>query len=196
MGPAQQYEFPLSSRRVVFLLLAAFLAILLLRSAWVTEDAYISFRVVDNFLHGYGLRWNVDERVQVYTDPLFQGLIIIGTWLTGNVYLSTIAISFVATLAAFSLITWNAREIGLITASVCLIFSKAFIDFSISGLENPITHLMIALYLFEYWRKRDPLLLSLITALAATNRMDSVLFFLPSLAMVYFGHGRRYGGRP
>jgi hypothetical protein len=30
--------------------------------AWVGDDAAITARVVDNFLHGYGLRWNVTDR--------------------------------------------------------------------------------------------------------------------------------------
>ena len=39
-------------------------AVVLVRTAWVSDDAYITFRTVDNFLAGYGLRWNVGERVQ------------------------------------------------------------------------------------------------------------------------------------
>ena len=163
----------------------ALLTILLLRTAWVAEDAYISFRVLDNFLHGYGLRWNIDERVQVYTDPLFLGIVTIATWLSGNVYLAAIAVSLVLTLCAFFLIMKDASEIGIVTATTALVFSKAFVDFSISGLENPATHLAIAAYLVSYWRKRDPLTLSLIAALAVTNRMDTILIFLPSLLVVY-----------
>ena len=37
------------------------------RTAAVTEDAFITFRVIDNALHGYGLVWNAGERVQPYT---------------------------------------------------------------------------------------------------------------------------------
>src|SRR5512138_1134627 len=43
----------------------------LFRTAWVCDDAYITFRTIDNFVHGYGLRWNVDERVQAFTHPLW-----------------------------------------------------------------------------------------------------------------------------
>ena len=38
--------------------------LLLIRTAWLDDDAYITFRTVDNVLHGYGLRWNVLNRVQ------------------------------------------------------------------------------------------------------------------------------------
>lgn len=39
------------------------LGVVVLRNAWVGDDAYISFRTVDNFVNGYGLTWNVAERV-------------------------------------------------------------------------------------------------------------------------------------
>ncbi|WP_180541679.1 hypothetical protein [Nevskia soli] len=180
-----------STSGAVCLIALSLLTILLLRTAWVAEDAYIPFRVIDNFLHGYGLRWNVDDRVQSYTDPLFLFIVTFFTWLSGNVYLSVILVSLVMTVAAFLLITRGAGEIGVITAAVALIFSKAFVDFSVSGLENPATQLAIATYLYFYWRRRDPFILTLIAALAATNRQDTVLFFLPSLGLVYFRAGRR-----
>ena len=37
-----------------------------LANTWIGDDAYITFRVVDNFIHGYGLTFNPDERVQAY----------------------------------------------------------------------------------------------------------------------------------
>ena len=38
--------------------------LVLIRTTWICDDAYINFRTIDNFLHGYGLRWNIAERVQ------------------------------------------------------------------------------------------------------------------------------------
>ena len=32
--------------------------VVLLRTAWLCDDAYITFRTVDNFINGFGLRWN------------------------------------------------------------------------------------------------------------------------------------------
>ena len=42
-----------------------------LKNAWISDDAYISFRSIEQFYAGNGLRWNYDERVQVYTSPLW-----------------------------------------------------------------------------------------------------------------------------
>ena len=43
-----------------------------LANAWVGDDAYITFRTVWNFVHGFGLTFNPDERVQAYTHPLWM----------------------------------------------------------------------------------------------------------------------------
>jgi len=174
---------------IVTTLAAIVLSILLWRTAWAAEDAYIPFRVTDNFLHGYGLRWNIDERVQVFTDPLFLLMQTAATAIFGHLYLSTLGLSFLLTLAAVFLITRGAGALTIALVLAALVSSKGFMDYSMSGLENPATHLAIAAYLYFYWRKPDPLILSLMAALAATNRMDTALFFLPSLAWIYFRSG-------
>ncbi len=51
--------------------LVTLLLITLLRTAWVSDDAMITLRTLMNFEHGYGLRFNIDERVQAYTHPLW-----------------------------------------------------------------------------------------------------------------------------
>ena len=56
--------------KLPLILLALFLLVAV-NCAWICDDAYIGFRVADNFAHGYGLTWNVAERVQVYTCPLW-----------------------------------------------------------------------------------------------------------------------------
>ena len=46
-----------------------------IRTAWLSDDAYITFRVVENFVHGFGPVYNLGERVQAYTHPLWFFLI-------------------------------------------------------------------------------------------------------------------------
>ena len=43
--------------------------LVLLRTGWLSDDAYITFRTIDNFENGHGLTWNVSERVEVFTHP-------------------------------------------------------------------------------------------------------------------------------
>ena len=47
------------------------------RYRWVSDDAYIDFRVVHNILSGYGPVFNPGERVEAYTDPFWVLLLTI-----------------------------------------------------------------------------------------------------------------------
>ena len=165
------------------------LLVLLVRTAWISDDAYITFRVIANLLGGYGPRWNIDDRVQVYTDPLFIGLISLVTAVTGNMYLSTIALSLVLALITYYFLTRDAGIFSIAAATVILIFSKGFIDFSASGMENPLTDCLAVFFFFSFWRGSGPVRLSLIAALSAVTRMDTVLLFLPALLFTYWRAG-------
>jgi arabinofuranosyltransferase len=44
---------------------------------WVQEDAFIDFRVIGNLLAGHGPVYNVGERVEVYSDPLWVLLLAV-----------------------------------------------------------------------------------------------------------------------
>lgn len=80
---------------VGFTLIFSFIFI---RSAWVVDDAYITFRTIDNFIHGYGLTWNTMERVQVYTHPLWMILITLFSIFTRAYFFTTLTISLLASL--------------------------------------------------------------------------------------------------
>src|ERR1700744_6289475 len=100
------------------------LVILLIRTAWASEDSYISFRVVQNFLDGHGLNWNVGERVQAYTDPLFVFLLVTGTWLGGSVYWSSIVISLALTVGVYFLLMSRMPASSIMIGTAILLSSK------------------------------------------------------------------------
>ena len=66
----------LPSRRQVTVAGSLAFALLVVRTAWLSDDAYITFRTVMNAIGGYGLRWNVADRVQTYTHPLWMGVLV------------------------------------------------------------------------------------------------------------------------
>jgi arabinofuranosyltransferase len=134
-------------------LLALVLAVLF-RTAWMSDDAEITLRCVMNFIHGYGPTFNIDERVQAFTHPLWFLLISAGTLTLGNVFAATFALSIL-----LSLITWWLLMTRLATsfwpgivAGATLILSKAFVDYSTSGLENPLSHFILVLGLILGFR--------------------------------------------
>lgn len=171
--------------RASWAVLAVLLA-LILAPAWVCDDAYITMRTVDNAVNGFGLRWNVAERVQTYTHPLWMISLIPAYWLTGDAYISLIVLSVAASVAA-ALILY--RVAGTPTAGVvglglaCL--SKSFTDYSTSGLENPLAHVLVATAVATLWSDRaKDVSLFLLGSLVALTRLDLALLLAPALLMV------------
>lgn len=160
----------------------------LVASAWLHEDAYITFRVIDNFLDGRGLTWNPAERVQVYTHPLWLMLLTLLTTLTGELYFTTLALTAALTLVTLYLVIFRlARSVAVgCLAGFTLLLSKAFLDFATAGLENSLTRFLVALFVLrlltiEPARFRHLIQLSLWAALGTLSRPDALLCFLPAL---------------
>ena len=172
------------SRRLVL----GLFALLLVLSAWTHDDAYITFRTVDNFVHGLGVTWNPAERVQAYTHPLWMFLNAGLYALTGEIYYTHLTLSIGLSLAAFYLLLFRlpASARAGVLAGFLLLAAKSFMDYSTSGLENPLTHLLLAAFALALARgadsPRNTFLLALIAALGGVNRLDSLLLFVPALA--------------
>jgi arabinofuranosyltransferase len=171
------------------------------RSAWLCDDAFITLRTVDNFVNGFGLTWNVDERVQAYTHPLWM-LLLSGFYaLTREPYYTTIFVSLAVTAAFLALfVRAHVRaSVPGVLALGALAVSKSLADYSTSGLENPLTHLFLtaALWLFLDGGRTPKALaaLALLGALGALNRPDALLFYVPLLATSAWRLARARGWR-
>lgn len=178
-----------TSSLLVIILLCAFF-IILLRRAWFCDDAYITFRTIDNLINGYRLTWNISERVQVFTHPLWMLLLSVFYFFTHEIYYTGLAISITISLITVIILV---RRFSLPSAApvalLILLLSKAFVDFSTSGLENPLSHLLILVFFIQYFKdKKDTrwlFRLSFIASLGITTRMDLALVFLPALAVAF-----------
>lgn len=168
------------------LLTLALVSLAFLKTAWVAEDAYITFRSIDNFLHGYGLRWNIDERVMVFTHPLWMLLLTPLITLIKNDFAAALMLSGVFTmLSAWILCVKVAQtSLGRVFVGIALASSLSFASFSSSGLEGPLLHFLVAV---SIWRLsigsreagREGLFWGLWLALSFLTRPDAVLIFLP-----------------
>jgi len=168
-----------------------FFLFIIVKDAWLSDDAYITFRVIDNFLHGYGLTWNTDERVQTYTHPLWMFCLSLVSFCAHEFYYSSLVLSITVSLIAVAVFSvYLARSALLATLGImALAASKSFVDFSTSGLENPLTYLLIVIFMLVFYhgqRKEHYVFwLALIAGLATLNRMDTLLLFLPALIAVF-----------
>jgi len=160
-------------------------AIVLVRTAWLCDDAYITFRTVFNFVNGYGLTWNVAERVQAYTHPLWM-LLLSGFYaLTGEMYFTPLVLSLVLALAAACLLAFRvARTKGGAVVGLCIwIGSRACVDFSTSGLENPLVHLLLLLTFLAFMHAWRAWKVGLLCSALLLLRTDLVLLLLPVLVV-------------
>lgn len=184
--------------------LVGLFALVAISNAWTCDDAYILYRVADNFANGYGLRWNVAERVQVFTCPLWQLVLCVAHSVTREAYFTGLVLCLAASVGAFWLIVSRGARTAwqAVFAGIALTVSKAFVDYSTSGLENALMFLLLAgfalLALREgteggaeavaegeargWWRR--PLALSLVASLVLLNRLDALLLVGPVLGAV------------
>jgi len=179
------------------LLLFTIYIILLIKTAWLCDDAYITFRTIDNFINGYGLRWNVAERVQSYTHPLWLFVLSFIYFFTHEIFFSSLILSIIISIITILILLFvlSIRIENKLLILFALIFSKAYTDYSTSGLENPLTNLLLVLYLLVYFKKnitkKNIFLLSLLSGLILLNRMDCILLILPSLAFYLFKYRKQ-----
>jgi arabinofuranosyltransferase len=172
-------------------------------NAWVGDDAFISFRVSDNIVHGYGPRWNVVERVQAFTNPLWTFVMAGAELVTREVFYTSMVLSF-ALCVALVTIVWRrtlTRDADRWLALALLLSSKAFIDYTSSGLEYALSYVLLGTFvslllpfapLDEEWpTARQLRRLTLIAALAFFNRMDTILLYVPALLWLLARRRRR-----
>ncbi len=167
--------------------------VILIRTAWISDDAAITLRTVLNFINGYGPTFNVDERVQAYTHPLWFLLLSGFSWLSGNVFYTNIALSIFISLAVICMFfAVFPRDLkGALLGTSILIFSKSFTDFSTSGLENPLSHILIltvfafAVKAFEAPQKRYLFGVLLSAAFLYLSRPDLLLLICPIVILVF-----------
>jgi len=178
-------------RPIAALLLLVFLAVLL-RTAWISDDGLISLRTVLNVTHGNGLTFNVDERVQTFTHPLWLALLTAGYLVIGNVYYATFALSMVVSVWVFWLaVSRAASSWQAWVAAAALLSSRAFTDYSTSGLENPLANLLVAAFVAVFLRedlkpRRWLTALWGLASLLYLTRPDAALLVVPLLLVASY----------
>ena len=188
----QNNSFNNKYTRIILALLLILFVGMIINRAWLCDDSYITFRVVDNAVNGYRLTWNTDEKVQIFTHPLWMLLEIPIYFVLRNPYLVIILLSLAVSIAAAALLGYKVARsaAGGILALLALTFSNAYVDYSTSGLENPLTHLLLVLFFWIYFRMEKGIKklfwLSLVSSLGMLNRMDTALLYFPPLAYAFF----------
>ncbi|MEO5761249.1 MAG: hypothetical protein ABIR28_02965 [Vicinamibacteria bacterium] len=108
----------------------------------MADDAYITFRHIAQFLAGNGLTYNTLEHVEGFTHPLWAVLLCIFGWLGAPISGTAVTMDLLCASALLLAIAWRDQENGPLAVAL-LVSCSGFIDFATSGLETPMTMLLI-----------------------------------------------------
>lgn len=161
--------------------------------AFVLEDAFIVFRSVQNFHNGYFFSALPDVRSQSFTSNLWTLLLLLIGYISNDLPNGAIALSLICTLGTIILMLMyclqRQRPDLSILGLLLLALSNSFTDYSTGGLENPLSHFLLASFIFYLshttWKKLDFFMLCLIAGSLVANRYDQALLVFPALAIVF-----------
>ncbi|MCA9699547.1 MAG: hypothetical protein KC431_18620, partial [Myxococcales bacterium] len=186
-------------------ILTAAALVVVLMHAWLCDDAFITLRCVANLVEGRGPVFNAPWRVQAFTHPAWMLLLTPAWALTREPFFTTIGLSVLVTAGAIFL---GARRCadwpGALLFVGALTCSRAFVEYSTSGLENPLTHLIViaaaGLCVADPDRQDAGALarrlrnISLLVSLAFLSRPDAILLLAP--LWVHVARTTRKAGLP
>jgi arabinofuranosyltransferase len=162
--------------------------------AWTCADATISLRYAANLVAGHGLVFNLGERVQGFTNPLWTlGLSLGAVWDSHLIWATNLGLSCSAGALAW---LWSCMRrldpepsAARFAAVVALTFGcQPFLAFSTSGLENSAMHMLVAASLAASLAERPNAVL-LAAALALLNRLDVAPLIGPLVAIAWWRSG-------
>ena len=170
--------------RVVYLLFIFFFIFFIFFHRWMSDDFLITVRTSLNFIYGYGPVFNIGERVQAYTHPLWF-FIVSGLFaITKEIFYSTTILSALMSLCAIYIAAkahdLNKKASQWIAFIILLSFSNAFMDYTSSGLESPLGYLLFAVLIWCFL-KNHYFFIPLLSALLFLTRQDYILIFAPIL---------------
>ena len=181
-----------------------------LATAWIGDDFLISARTILNFISGHGLTWNFEQRVQVFTHPTWLFFLSGLIFMSGDFFYTTIITSISCSIASiFILIRYhhlfNQKQniYTLLIPLLLLSSSQAYTDYMTSGLENPLSYLLVGLIIYLSEKimsplkynlnakeeKRHTVCVFLLLSLLFLNRMDYAVLILPLALQLLFLNG-------
>ncbi len=156
--------------------------LLCLRDAWIADDAYITLRSARNWIEYFEPNFNLGIRTQAFTSTTWHAVVAALYGILPNGYLVLLSASLVTATATTALLLYRVvpRDSGVapvLLLGSLLLSSRSYVDYSTSGMENGLLHLMVAV-LYLFWnRQYDP-------HDAASSRIWSRNILLTSIALV------------
>lgn len=147
------------------------------------EDAFITFKYSENLANGFGLVYNIGEKVYGTTTPFFAIIIAFFKYFGIPCIISSLVINLISesitSLFVYKYLRDYSNEIISFFIALLFVFSPSNISWSIQGMETAFFGMLIAASFFALYKKK--LFLAFLFAFLSTiTRIDglSVVFII------------------
>lgn len=155
-----------------------------LQSAWLADDAYITFRYSANWARGLGPVRNAGDRVEGYTNPLWMAVLALGEFLGVPAPWFAPALNLIVLFSFIACLWWGLRkafpnsDVVPVLPGV-LALSPAVREFGTSGLETLPASTAVTFAALSLLLGMRPRAAGALVCIAAMLRPDHALFFAP-----------------
>lgn len=162
--------------------------------SWNCDDAYHGFVMARNLAEGHGFVYNIGERVNASTCPLFD-IILAGLYFVfGHMETVSVVFCFLCSVSACAIVLYRVCTHRWHAAFAVLSFlmCTGFMSYTTGGLENSLLFLICAVYLSIVFSDSrygfsQLLFLSLLCSASLMTRLDSAFFLaVPTACMFLF----------
>ena len=181
--------------RLIVAIGCALFIFIFFKNAWVDEDAFSMFRSYEQFYAGNGPTWNSYDRVQIYTSVLWYWLQVLPGYVVPLFYNAIFGSALFCGCALYFAFRIIGRANWWLVTILALTASKGFMNYTSSGMENPLSYFILSLFLFYYVRvfsneeKADKFSsltkLTIIVSLVPLVRHDLALLVAPAYAFAW-----------
>lgn len=154
------------------------------QQAAVFDDAFVTFRYIDNWVRGLGPVFNPGEYVEGYSNPLWLLLVMVGHLVTSlEIPLVALILNVLSYLAVVGLAVYAGRTHGghptLPVAAALLAVQQSVTAYATTGMETLFGAALVlgAFTQMRTDRRRGWALAGVLLALAVVHRMDHALFW-------------------
>jgi hypothetical protein len=147
-------------------------------TAYDIDDAPITYRYAENLAEGNGFVYNIGERIQGTSTPLYT-LILAAVRLLGiPIPSASNALNLLASVATVAATMALVRELidsfwAALLAGLMLLVQDSFVRYSMAGMETPVYTLLIVSSLLSFAKERR-LLSAALAGLALLIRLDGL----------------------
>jgi hypothetical protein len=164
---------------LVLLLVLQAIALVRQRPPFLEDDGAFFLRYAENLAAGNGYRWNAGEApVWGASAPLWPVLLASGIAAGLSPLASTLAWSWVLTLSATLLLGLSVRRlfglVGLLALAPLLAFNFLYSTWATSGMESPLTYLVVAWALYVVSANAGAVACGLAAGLCLVHKIDLV----------------------